>query len=207
MRHEELTFVSGDPAYSVIAYIRVVFKNAQMIVIHIDNGTPDAAILSSIYKGLDNITLCYNRSKSNIKRILRITGDEPVMLLGHGTPQGLLNISQNGFAVGSEHIEWLRNRQVIGIFCYASDFADRYGLHGFFTSMFISNMEEALMLQKHKDATDELISFQQKLFCDRVHTLLADRTPLKQWPEILQSQADSDIPFVRFNYEALTYYA
>lgn len=102
-----------------------------MIVIHIDNGTPDAALLSGIYKGLDNITLCYNRSKSNIKRILRITGDEPVMLLGHGTPQGLLNISQTGFAVGSEHVEWLRNRLVIGIFCYASDFADRYGLRGF----------------------------------------------------------------------------
>lgn len=129
------------------------------------------------------------------------------MLLGHGTPQGLLNISQTGFAVGSEHVEWLRNRPVIGIFCYASDFADRYGLHGFFTSMFISNMEEALTLQRHKDATDELVSLQQKLFCDRVHALLADGTPLEQWPEALQSQADFNIPFVRFNYEALTYYA
>lgn len=178
-----------------------------MIVIHIDNGTPDAALLSGIYKGLDNITLCYNRSKSNIKRILRITGDEPVMLLGHGTPQGLLNISQTGFAVGSEHVEWLRNRSVIGIFCHASDFADRYDLHGFFTSMFISNMEEAVMLQRDKGSSEEDIASQQRLFCERVHALLADRTPLKQWPEILQSQADFNIPFVRFNYEALTYYA
>ena len=178
-----------------------------MIVIHIDNGTPDAAILSSIYEGLDNIILCYNRSKSNIKRILRITGNEPVMLLGHGTPQGLLNVSQNGFAVGSEHIEWLRNRPVIGIFCYASDFADRYGLHGFFTSMFISNMEEALMLQRDKGSSEEDIMSQQRLFCERVHALLVNKTPLEQWPEALQSQADLNIPFVRFNYEALTYYA
>lgn len=178
-----------------------------MIVIHIDNGTLDAALLSGIYKGLDNITLCYNRSKSNIKRILRITGDEPVMLLGHGTPQGLFNISQTGFAVGSEHVEWLRNRSVIGIFCYASDFADRYDLHGFFTSMFISNMEEAVMLQRDKGSSEEDITSQQRLFCERVHALLVNRTPLKQWPEILQSQADFNIPFVRFNYEALTYYA
>lgn len=113
-----------------------------MIVIHIDNNSPDAKILSRIYEGLDRITLSYNRSKSNIKRLLRITGDEPVMLLGHGSPQGLFNVSQNGYAVGSECVEWLRGRPVIGIFCYASDFADKYGLHGFFTSMFISNMTE-----------------------------------------------------------------
>ena len=177
-----------------------------MIVIHIDNGSPDATMLSCIYKGLDNITLCYNSSKNNIKRILRITGDEPVMLLGHGTPQGLLNVSQNGFAVGSEHIECLRNRTVIGIFCYASDFADRYGLHGFFTSMFISNMEEAVILQRDADCTEEDIASQQRLFCDMIRTLLVDRIPMKQWPSILQGQADLSIPFVRFNYEALTYY-
>lgn len=178
-----------------------------MIVIHIDNGSPDATMLSCIYKGLDNITLCYNRSKNSIKRILRITGDEPVMLLGHGTPQGLINVSQNGFAVDSEHIEWLRNRTIIGIFCHASDFADRYGLRGFFTSMFISNKVEAVILQRDADCTEEDITSQQRLFCERVHALLADRTPLKQWPSILQGQADLSIPFVRFNYEALTYYA
>lgn len=178
-----------------------------MIVIHIDNGSPDAEVLSRIYEGLDNVTVYRNRSKSNNKRILRITGDEPVMLLGHGTPGGLLNVSQNGFAVGAEHVEWLRNRPVIGIFCYASEFADRYNLHGFFTSMFISNMEEALFEQRYENATDENISEQQILFCDRIRELILNNTQLEQWPAILQSQADLSLPFVRFNYEALTYYA
>ena len=178
-----------------------------MIVVHIDNNSPDAAILTRIYDGLDNITVCYNRSKSNIKRLLRITSNEPVMLLGHGSPGGLLNIGQNGFAVGSEHVQWLRNRPVIGIFCYASEFADRYNLHGFFTSMFISNMEEAVIEQREQGATDENIAYQQALFCDRIRGLITDNTPLEQWPSILQSQADLSLPFVRFNYEALTYYA
>lgn len=181
-------------------------KIKAMIVIHIDNNSPDAKILSRIYEGLDRITLSYNRSKSNIKRLLRITGDEPVMLLGHGSPQGLFNVSQNGYAVGSECVEWLRGRPVIGIFCYASDFADKYGLHGFFTSMFISNMTEAIYEQRDQDATEEVISSQQYIFCDRIRELLIKNTPLSQWPEILQSQADLSIPFVRFNYEALTYY-
>lgn len=177
-----------------------------MIVIHIDNHSTDAAILSSIYDGLDNVMVCYNHGKSNIKRLLRITGNEPVMLLGHGTPMGLLNISQNGFAVGSEHVEWLRNRPVIGIFCYASEFADKYGLQGFFTSMFISNMGEAIIEQRDQLATDELIASQQKLFCDRIRNLIDTNTPLSQWVDILQSQADLSIPFVRFNYEALCYF-
>lgn len=177
-----------------------------MIVIHIDNNSPDAKILSRIYEGLDGITLSYNRGKSNIKRLLRITGDEPVMLLGHGSPQGLLNISQNGYAVGSECVEWLRCRPVIGIFCYASDFADKYGLSGFFTSMFISNMQEAIIEHRDQDATEEIISYQGSLFCDRIRELLIRNTPLSEWPEILQSQADLSLPFVRFNYEALTYY-
>lgn len=177
-----------------------------MIIIHIDNGSADAAILSRIYEGLNGIIVSYNRGKSNIKRLLRITGNEPVMLLGHGTPRGLLNKSQNGFAVGSEMVEWLRNRPVIGIFCYASEFADRYGLQGFFTSMFISNMEEALIEHEETGATDELITHQQELFCDRIRTLIENNTPLNQWPEILQSQADWSIPFVRFNYEALCYF-
>lgn len=176
-----------------------------MIVIHIDN-TPDTTILSRIYDGLDNITLSYNRNKSNIKRLLRITGDEPVMILGHGTPNGLLNKSRNGFALGSEAVEWLRNRTVIGIFCYASEFADKYKLHGFFTSMFISNMEEALYENMQEGADDKLIEDQMTLFCDKVHDLICHNIPLSEWVSILQKDADISIPFVRFNYEALTYY-
>lgn len=177
-----------------------------MIIIHIDNDSPDAKILSRIYEGLENTTIVFNRSKSNIKRILRITGNEPVMLLGHGNQSGLFNKSQNGYAVGSECVEWLRNRPVIGIFCYASDFADKYGLHGFFTSMFISNMQEAIIEQEDIDATDEIIATQQSIFCDRIRGLLIQNTPMSEWPGILQSQADLSLPFVRFNYEALTYY-
>lgn len=177
-----------------------------MIIIHINDGSPDAAILSRIYEGLDGIIVSYNRSKSNIKRLLRITGNEPVMLLGHGTPRGLLNKSQNGFAVGSEMVEWLRDRDIIGIFCYASEFADKYGLRGFFTSMYISNMQEAIWEHEEQGATDELITQQDALFCDRIRKLIDDKTPLSEWPQILQSQADLSIPFVRFNYEAMCYF-
>jgi len=177
-----------------------------MIVIHIDNNTLDTKILSRIYEKLNNITLLHNEKKSSIKRLLRFTGNEPVMLLGHGNQLGLFNKLQNGYAIDSECVQWLRDRPVIGIFCYASDFADKYGLHGFFTSMFISNMQEAIIEQRDQDATEEIISYQESLFCDRIHELLIRNTPMSEWPRILQSQADLSLPFVRFNYETLTYY-
>ena len=177
-----------------------------MIVIHIDNGSHDAAILSRIYEGLDGITLSYNQPKKDIRRLLYSTGKEPVMLLGHGTPRGLLNIKQDGFSVGPDCAHWLRGRDVIGIFCFAAEYADRYGLRGFFTSMYISNMTEAIMEQEDQGATDEIIAYQDGLFCDRVRKLLVDKTPLSEWPEILQSQADWSLPFVRFNYEAMCYF-
>jgi hypothetical protein len=67
-------------------------------------------------------------------------------------------------------------------------------------------MQEAIIEQEDKGATDEIITTQQSIFCDRIRELLIRNTPMSEWPEILQSQADLSLPFVRFNYEALTYY-
>lgn len=177
-----------------------------MIIIHINNNTSDAAILSKIYEDIDNITLCYNKNEEYIKQILKATGEEPVMLLGHGTPYGLLNTESDGFAVSEKHIKWLKNRPVIGIFCYASEFANKYDLHGFFTSMFISNISEAIIMkQSYQGITDKIISEQNILFCNRIHKLITDNISLDQWPSILLNQADLSLPFVKFNYEALFY--
>ena len=72
--------------------------------------------------------------------------------------------------------------------------------------MFISNMQEAIIEQRDQDATEEIISYQQSIFCDRIRGLLIRNTSMSEWPGVLQSQADLSLPFVRFNYEALTYY-
>ena len=143
---------------------------------------------------------------NSVKRILINSVLGILLIVSIAIHIAFLCWEREGFAVGSEHVEWLRNRPVIGIFCYASEFADRYKLHGFFTSMFISNMQEAIIEQRDQGATNENIAYQQELFCNRVRKLIINNTPLIQWPEILQSQADLSLPFVRFNYEALTYY-
>ena len=105
----------------------------------------DTQVLSRVYEGLD-CTVFYTPTRCERRAILKAIRDDdgPIVLLGHGTPKGLLDATFYDFIIESRDVELLRQKTIIGIWCYASEFADRYGLHGFFTSMFISNMDEAI---------------------------------------------------------------
>lgn len=174
-----------------------------MIVVHV--GTlPDSARLEACYKDLKDVTVLRDPRKSEVKRVLREHPNETVMLLGHGSSQGLFNGTMDGYLVGPNDVWLLRDRTVIGIWCYAAEFADRYGLHGFFTSMFISNLEEAIM-NSFYNVEEKEITRELKLFCDRIHHLVRTNTPLSEWVKYLQDRANIFEGFVRFNYEALTY--
>lgn len=175
-----------------------------MIVIHV--GTlPDSARLVACYEGLPNLTVLRDCRHGEFKRVLRERPDETVLILGHGDGRGLWNADGNGYLLGSDDVYLLRGRKVIGIWCYASEFADRYGLHGFFTSMFISNLGEACENGFYN--TEEVeITRELYLFCMRVHELLRTETPLEDWVSYLQDRANICVSFVRFNYEALSYY-
>ena len=174
-----------------------------MIVVHIST-LPDAAALDTCYKGIEGLTVLVNPGHSMLKKVLKQNPSETVMFLGHGSQKGLFNSDMNGFIISSKDVYLLRDCTVIGIWCYASEFADKYGLHGFFTSMFISNLEEALMNSFHQTSEME-ISKELDQFCEYINYLLKTKTPLEDWVSFLQEKANKAIPFVRFNYEALTY--
>ena len=114
-----------------------------MIVIHMDS-MKDTARLKRLYDGLDNVTLLYNKSREEIEDALSTNDDKIVMCLGHGSRYGLFSHDWHGNVIDHRNAHLLKDRFVIGIWCYAAEFADRVGLHGYFTSMFISNMGEAL---------------------------------------------------------------
>lgn len=166
------------------------------------NSRPDTDYYPLLTQGLDANVLV-NPSGHQIKELLRASTND-LILFGHGTELGLLNRAWNGYSVGRRELQLLRTRRIIGLWCYAGNFADRYGLHGFFTSMFISNQGEAV--DNCFVATQREIDEQNVIFAKAINKLLADQTPMDQWVGILQDQCANDIPFVRFNYEALAYY-
>ena len=113
-----------------------------MIVIHVDT-MEDTTHLKKAYEGIENVTLLYNPTMEEVVAQLKRDDDPLVMCLGHGSSSGLFNMDWFGYVVDHSMIDLLKGRKMIGIWCFASSFAERYGLQGYFTSMFVSNWDEA----------------------------------------------------------------
>lgn len=172
-----------------------------MLVIHIIS-TEDTNDFSGIYDGLD-ATILINPS-TRIAREAIVDEQDTIVLIGHGTDYGLLNKNLNGYFIDSGWVNLLRNKTIIGIWCNASNFADRYDLTGFFTSMFISNAQELIDCGFQTfDNCDEVIRIQNQIFASRINLLLSANTPSREWATILFDSLDNEESFVYYNYEAM----
>lgn len=175
-----------------------------MIVIHMDS-MKDTARLKRLYDGLDNVTLLYNKSREDIEEVLSTNDDKLVMCLGHGSRYGLFNHDWHGNVIDHRNAHLLKDRFVIGIWCYAAEFADRVGLHGYFTSMFISNVGEALC-HGFPNNTEEDIFNEIDFFCDQIRSFIENGTEMSCWVNILQEVCHREKDFVKFNYEAMAFF-
>ena len=175
-----------------------------MIVIHIDS-MEDTSCLKKAYEGLENVTLMYNPTREEVVRELQRNDDPLVMCLGHGSSSGLFNRDWFGYVVDHNMADLLRGRKMIGIWCFASSFAERYGMHGDFTSMFISNINEAEGFG-FPDNTNEDIFNEAGLFCKTINTYLKEGLPMNQWVANLQAGCHQEKDYVRFNYEGMQYF-
>lgn len=85
-------------------------------------------------------------SKSELKR--QIKAHDRIIMLGHGTDDGLLKSPSKGgfgFVVDSTLVYLLREKTCVCIWCNADVFFLKYKLKGFCTGMIISDYDEALM--------------------------------------------------------------
>jgi hypothetical protein len=173
-----------------------------MLVVHIKS-TNDTEDFEKVYSDL-NATILINPSKSILKHAI-IEEKETIIFIGHGTEYGLLNQRLDGYIIDSSLVQILRDKTIIGIWCYAGNFADKYGLKGFFTSNFISNIEEFIDNDfNHFESCENIIQKENILFSERVNNLIKTKTPLNEWVEYLQTNC-SDYDFVKYNHEALYY--
>ena len=175
-----------------------------MIVIHIDS-EKDTAFLSKCYEGIGDSIILYNPTKEQVTQTLTDNPNVTVMMLGHGSSSGLFSKDWRGNVIDYTNAKLLKDRDCIGIWCYAKNFARQYGLKGYFTSMFVSNGGEAKAFG-YKDATEEDVFNEVAIFAERVNDLIKAETPLTEWVEKLQEQADYSKPYVEFNYSAMEYF-
>lgn len=176
-----------------------------MIIIHIDT-QDDTFDFSHIYAGFRGIYL-YNPTRNAIDLALSEHYMDTVLLIGHGSRDGLFGVEEGSMAIDKDNVALLRDRTVIGVWCYAAEFADIYNLTGFFTSMYISNMQEALMFRMDEDLDSDLIIHNENVrFSSFLNNLINERVPLCEWPQRLwdmHNDYERLFPFIRFNHEAL----
>lgn len=177
-----------------------------MTVIHATD--PKTQVLSLLYLQREDVRMLITErnTSSDVQRAIR--ADDVIMMLGHGNEYGLFSKpDKNGdyrrFLIADRHIQFLRDKTCIGIWCYANKFAEKYKLHGLFSGMIISELQEAIDLgvPTTKDEIDtEMEKFTIRLK-DCMETYGVEQTPIR-----MKELDDVQSPLTTFNYGNLYYY-
>jgi len=121
------------------------------LVIHPEDKSTD--FLRPIYQNIKGATVL-TKDVSSARLEKEIRAHDQILMMGHGTPSGLMNVARVGegaFAIGKQHVEILRNKRCIFIWCNADQFVERYQLKGLYTGMFISEVSEAIFCKVPAD--------------------------------------------------------
>lgn len=115
----------------------------RILVIHpADRST---RFLDLVYQNLDSTVVTGNVERPQLRDLIEQA--DQVIMLGHGSSQGLYSVGQfptYQYVVDSELVSQLREREnSLYIWCYAAEFVRQHQLCGFATGMFISEVEEA----------------------------------------------------------------
>lgn len=185
--------------------------NLEMLVIHPkDKGTQ---FLSCLYENRDGITMLGEKnSQSEIRHHLNhLRSNDTIMLLGHGNEKGLLSRENDKELlfdkyIISHHETWYLRKyrpKIIGLFCYAYQWAQNEGLHGLFIGMVISEMEEADFYGIN--TTEEEIQIENFLFARRLNELIRQDTEWSLIPSILREMDSSHTELTNYNYSQVFY--
>lgn len=177
-----------------------------MTVIHAAD--PTTQVLSLLYQQREDVRMLITErnTSSDVQRAIR--ADNAIMMLGHGNEYGLFSKPEkNGdyrrFLITDRHVQFLRDKTCIGIWCYAKKFAEKYKLHGLFSGMIISELQEAIDLGV--PATKDEINREMEKFTIRLKACV-ENYGLEQIPLQMKESDDVQSALTKFNYGNLYYY-
>lgn len=181
-----------------------------MLVIHPKDKT--TAMLSALYDGLEVQVVADYRTTKEMGRLLHhVSTQERIMLLGHGSDKGLFfrkDDSKDEYdkvIVSHAHAYHLRKHDgnIVAVWCNADQFARAEGLHGLFTGMIVSELNEALLYQV--ETTQEELDRENVKLARRLRALLDERIPLSEIPKRMLAMDDVQSPLTTFNYNNFYY--
>lgn len=183
------------------------------LIIHPDDRSTD--LLKSVYKNLNNTTIITGGvSVEEVHQQIEV--HDRVIMVGHGTPSGLMAMrlftnstnSGNGmtpfYVIDDSIVQALAQKENnIYIWCYASDFVKRHHLKGFCSGMFISEVLEANMMGV-LDQSQAAVDAQFDHFCNLVGTVA--HLPAKEIYKYVTHEygkMTNHCPISKYNHERL----
>lgn len=156
------------------------------LVIHPDDRSTD--FLRAVYKDIPNKTVITG-GMYTFEVDAQIIEHDRVIMLGHGTPSGLLAVGQffdAAYAVDSLSAAYLKNtHNNIYIWCHASDFVKKHNLKGFSSGMFISEVSEATCCGIPNQSQQD-VDIQCEYFCNLVGAVV--EKPAKEIYEFVSQE-------------------
>jgi hypothetical protein len=163
------------------------------LVIHPYDQTTD--FLKVIYEGTDWTVININTSKKAM--IDAIKDHDHIIMLGHGSPYGLLGYGR--YYIDSTYVYLLREKQCTCIWCNADEFVQKYKLKGLYTGMIISEVEEAVNYCVPATYTD--IWESNRMFAGAVKEALQCPKPLSTMRALYEGESE----VIMFNKERMYY--
>jgi len=175
------------------------------LIIHPEDPTTD--FLSQIYARLTNKTVIRGDiSKSEIPKL--IESHDRVLMLGHGSPNGLLSIDMfpdaGSYIIDDSMVLSLKNKtNCLFIWCHANQFVQRHGLSGLYSAMFISEVGEGLFYG-FDDVNWNMIDQSNERFALVVSKYLNEPVEILYQKLLIEYGSVARInPIARFNLERL----
>ena len=169
----------------------------------------DTYVLRNIWDGFKNVKVvnAFNKNRDTLTKA--ISNEKDILIFcGHGSPDGLFGTE--GYVLSSKNVEFVKAKYVIGVWCYAKDFAKKFPLRGFFTSMYISNIDEAFLvlpsIGSNRVPTSEEITQSEIKFCKTLNSFIRTRLDeFENWPKLILETIPPENVVEKYNHEALEY--
>jgi len=113
-------------------------RNIKTLVIHPSD--PSTDFLNVIYADLECTVIRQNISDNELRNLIK--SHDRIIMLGHGFHHGLFGHGR--IIINATHVELLRTKKLVGIWCFANHFFEPNNLQGIYSDMIISEMMEAM---------------------------------------------------------------
>lgn len=168
-------------------------KNS-ILVIHPTDNTTD--FLKVVYQNLDCTVVNHNTSDYMLREAIQM--HDTIIMLGHGFHGGLFGHGK--VVINSTHVDILKNKKLVGIWCFANEFFERHGLLGIYSDMIISEMDEAMAFGV--DCTYDEINQSNLQFALAVRDSIQEDSPIETFKQMYRSNEN---PVIRWNQDNFYY--